>query len=235
MRIESGGLTWWIRGDFLNDSLLRVLADLSRLLIDPSARIKSGRSTTLARAGGAIIKRYNSRGWIGVLKNSLRPSRARRAFYRAMFLEKAGIATARPIAYASCRVLGLLRCSYLLMEEIAGAENLSTWRGGHRQAVERIAGLIGRLHEQGFSHRDLKGSNILFDPAGNPHLIDMEGLRCLKRLTFQRAALDLSRLSRAASQIPRITRADRLRFLKCYCRCRGFEDWREWLRKLGAR
>ncbi|MBI4583568.1 MAG: Hpt domain-containing protein [Planctomycetes bacterium] len=235
LRLERGGLTWWVRENFLKDSLLRVLADPLRYLNDSSERIKSGRSTTLARAGGVIIKRYNSRGWIRLLKNSLQASRARRAFYRGMLLEKAGIRTARPIGFASRRMLGLLRCSYLLMEEIAGAENLSTWKGGRRQAVERIACLIGRLHEHGFSHRDLKQTNILFDPAGNPHLIDMEGLRFRKRLTIPRAARDLSRLFRAASQIPQLTRADKLRFLKCYCRCRGLVNWRDWLGKLRNR
>src|SRR5207247_762532 len=99
-----------------------------------------------------------------------------------------------------------------------------------------VAEMLARLHQEGFTHRDLKEGNIVFDTEGRPHLIDLDGLRYVRETTHQQAIADVARLARGmASWQQRLTRCDRARFLAAYCRARGLSDWRWWWREIGQR
>jgi len=215
-----GGLRWQVRRPMLSAEGESVLGDPDGFLAAKAQLLKSGRSATIGRAHGLVLKRYNLRKWLNLLKDLFRPSKARRAYRRSYHLELAGIPTARPIATADRRVLGLLWKSYLLMEGIPGGRHLGQWQGDSRHGARVLAELIARLHNEGFSHRDLKETNLVFDAAGRVFLIDMEGLNHLGAVPLGRAALDLARLARAAAQLPRHSRAERFLFLRVYCRQR---------------
>jgi tRNA A-37 threonylcarbamoyl transferase component Bud32 len=107
------------------------------------------------------------------------------------------------------------------MEEIPGARHLGEWRGDPVTAALQVAGLIAMLHESGFTHRDLKANNLIFDETGKLHLIDLEGLEFVGTVTNDQAAADLARLARAASMLPDYSARLALRFLRRYCRARG--------------
>ena len=215
-----GGLRWHVRRPMRNAETERILVDPDGFLAARAQLLKSGRSATLGRAHGLVLKRYNLRKWFNLLKDLFRPSKARRAFHQSYHLELVGIPTARPIATADRRLLGLLLRSYLLMEEIPGARHLGQWQGDSRRGARLLAELLARLHNEGFSHRDLKETNLVFDAADRVFLIDMEGLNCLGTVPATRAALDLARLARAAAQLPRCSPAERFLFLRVYCRLR---------------
>jgi tRNA A-37 threonylcarbamoyl transferase component Bud32 len=108
-----------------------------------------------------------------------------------------------------------------LMEEIPGAVDLGHWQGAGRHAAQAVAVLVGKLHNEGFRHRDLKETNIVFDHAGRAFLLDLEGLDYLKAVSNRRAAADLARLARAAQGLPQFSSTDRRCFLRCYCKTRG--------------
>ena len=80
--------------------------------------------------------------------------------------------------------------------------------------------MIGRLHGEGFSHRDLKPTNILFDDQGLPHLIDLDGLHRMAAIPDSRAAADLERLNRGVAAWKQIGTGERMSFLHAYCRLR---------------
>ena len=163
-----------------------------------------------------------------------RLSRARRAFRLARHLELVQIKSPIALATADRRRFRLLRCSYLLMEEIPGATRLRAWKGDKREAIRRLAALMARLHEEGFAHRDLKESNFAFDAKGNPYLLDLDGLRYVQQLSDRRAAMNLARLVESIlaeavqGDTVQITRSDRVRFLQHYCQERKRTDWRWW-------
>jgi tRNA A-37 threonylcarbamoyl transferase component Bud32 len=185
---------------------------------------------------GVVLKRYNLRKWGNVLLDLFRGSRGRRCFYKAYHLERCGIPTARPIATADEQVFFLPRRSYFLMEEIKGAVPLRSWSGNKRQACKLLGELLGRMHREGFTHRDLKGGNILLDDQGQPHLIDLDGLRFVRRVSDSQAAADLARLARDVQGWPRqVSRSDRARFLTAYCQARKLPDWRWWWRAIAER
>lgn len=93
--------------------------------------------------------------------------------------------------------------------------------GDGRKTAHAVAELLGKLHNEGFMHRDLKETNIVFDGSGHVFLLDLEGLDYLGFTSNRRAAMDLERLSRAARNLRQVSRGDRLAFIRHYCKVRG--------------
>jgi len=216
-----GGLRWQVRLPFVNDAVRGILAAPDAFLASRAEILKPGRSATVGKADGLVLKRYNLRKLVNLLKDLCRPSKARRAYQKAYHLELAGVPTARPLATADRRVLGLLLRSYLLMEEIAGAQHLGQRRGDARHAARAAATLVAKLHNEGFQHRDLKETNLVFDANGRLFLIDLEGLEFVGKVSQERAARDLSRLARAAESLPQAGRGEWMVFVHAYCRARN--------------
>ena len=79
------------------------------------------------------------------------------------------------------------------MQRIAGAVELKDFKGDPAHAAQRVGALLGRMHHEGFSHRDLKTTNVMFDGSGRPHLIDLEGLNFCGDVLQGRAVADLEK------------------------------------------
>jgi tRNA A-37 threonylcarbamoyl transferase component Bud32 len=224
--VRRGGLKWQARSAFLTHAVDRVLADPDGFLRSQAEILKPGRTSTVGRADGLVLKRFNFRKLENLLKDLFRPSRARRAFRAAYHLELLGIPTARPIAAADRRICGILGCSYFLMEEVAGATDLGKLlRSGwvpEPDSVKQAALLIAKLHNEGFSHRDMKESNLVLGTEGKLSILDLDGLRFLGQITRMRALLDLDRLARGVDKYPSVTARHRRLFWRTYCRaCRA--------------
>ena len=129
--------------------------------------------------------------------------------------------SARAIATADRRVFGLLLRSYFLMEEIPDARHLGQWNGEPHAATRQLAEVLAKLHHEGFSHRDLKETNLVFDAAGKVHIIDLEGLEYLGTVPHARAAADLARFARGAEKMAAFTPSLRWLFLRRYAAARG--------------
>jgi len=220
-----GGLKWHARKRFLSEQVRTLLADPEQWL-RTRARLFKGfeRSSTVGAGDGVVLKRYNFKKPGNLLKDLFRPSRALQAYRKAHHLELMKIASPRPIAAAERRWGRILITSYLVTEEIPEARDLGAYLSSvsrpDRNVIRQIAQLIGRLHEEGFSHRDMKETNLLLDGNLKPFLIDLDGLKFLHRIPEARAAADLERLARAAAKYSCVTRLDRMQFLREYCRAR---------------
>jgi serine/threonine protein kinase len=92
--------------------------------------------------------------------------------------------------------------------------------------------MLRRMHDAGFSHRDLKAPNLLVAPSSGPGaapdapalgpvLVDLDGLRYGRRVPARRRARDLMRLSVSLDEWGVARRTDRLRFLRAYLGRRG--------------
>ena len=148
--------------------------------------LKKGRTATLVRAEinnrPLVIKRYNIKNISHALRRCLRPSRALHCWQHARALETAGIATAKPLACIEKRFLGLTSTAWLLMEYIEG-ETLADFFAHYTRndpvyicVAERVKTLLLNLSELGFSHGDLKATNIIIR-NGEPVLIDLDGMK----------------------------------------------------------
>jgi tRNA A-37 threonylcarbamoyl transferase component Bud32 len=218
-----GALRWQVRHPWLRPELESVLRAPDAFLAASARLLKSGRASTVGLGEGFVLKRYNLR-WNkpqNLFKDCFRSSKARRAFRKAYHLELVGVPTARPIATADLRRLGVLVRSYLLMEAIPGATDLGQWRGQPATALRAAAELIARLHDEGFAHRDLKETNLIFDRQGRLFLIDLEGLDFEGSVPLHRARSDLARFARAVASLPHLRDFYRAEFLEPYCRLRG--------------
>lgn len=240
-----GDLKWQVRVERLGEGLAWILEDPDGFLAHGARLLKDGRSSTVGCRDGLVLKRSNPRKRRNFMLDLFRDSRARRAFRLARHLELVQIASPRPVATADRRRFGFPWCSYLVMDEIPGATSLQAWGGNKRKAIRRVALMLARLHEEGFDHRDLKASNVVWDAQGQPCLLDLDGLRYVKRVPDRRAAGNLVRLAKAVLPVPhrggavagagQPTRTDCLRFLREYCRARGCANWRWWWREIARR
>lgn len=220
-RKQFGAWNWHVRTAAVTPDIEAILRDPDGFLHTTARAMKRGRSSSVGAAGGLVLKRYNFKKPLNLLKDLFRGSRARRGFRKAHHLELAGVATPRVLAAADHRVAGLPSRSYLLMEEIPGAQDAGQWTGQPHAAARALGELLARLHHEGFTHRDLKETNVLFDASGTPHLIDLDGLEFVSEVSATEAAANLQRLARGLAAAGKFTRSNILVFLLAYCRRRG--------------
>jgi tRNA A-37 threonylcarbamoyl transferase component Bud32 len=229
---QIGGLKWWVRKELFSEPVQRLLTNPDGALQTCQKLFKSGpnRTSTVGAFDGLVLKRFNVKKKSSLFKDVFRVSRARRAYQHAYHLELLGIPTPRPIAAAERRVLRVLVHSYFVMEEIPGAIDFGQYLERVTQAdrgiIQQVATLVARLHEDGFSHRDLKETNLALDRNNRAYVLDLDGLTYRKKISADRAAADLERIARAAAKYPSITHRERLAFLLTYCRTRGLTPQR---------
>jgi len=243
-RLGDGG-AWrgWAAADWA-DAVTALLAEGAPAPGRPAAILKpTGRTSEIWRlrmADGrpAVLKRDRRASHRGPGRGLIVPTRATAAFRKGHALLARGIATARPAAAADLWRRGAVADSLLVTEAVDG-EPLSDWlRCGPAPALRRrlardLAQMLRRMHDAGFSHRDLKAPNILVSPRGGPGLpagrqagvrpvlVDLDGLRQAIRVSAWRRARDLMRLSVSLDEWGVARRTDRLRFLRAYLGRRG--------------
>jgi hypothetical protein len=241
-----GGGAWrgWAAADWA-DALAALLARGATAPDGPGAALlkPAGRTSEIWRlrmpdGRPAVLKRDRRASHRGPGRGLIVPTRATAAFRKGHALLARGIATARPAAAADLWRRGAVADSLLVTEAVDG-EPLSDWlRRGPAPALRRrlardLAQMLRRMHDAGFSHRDLKAPNILVSPregpglpAGRqggmrPVLVDLDGLRQAIRVSAWRRARDLMRLSVSLDEWGVARRTDRLRFLRAYLGRRG--------------
>jgi len=223
----AGGLVWHARRPFLNESLCRIMEDPDGVFENGARLLKAGRTTTVGSRDGFVLKRFNLVKPANVVKDLFRGSRAKRTYRLAYQLELLGIRTPRPLAFAERKKAGFLLKSYGVCEEIRDSRTLAALLNVDRpidpRVVRNLAELIARLHEEGFSYRDPKGSNFLVGGEGEIFLLDLDGLRFGKRISETAAAANLARLARAVGRAPAVGPKERLAFLLQYYRTRGLK------------
>ena len=230
-RKRIGGLTWHVRQRSWNEQLESILKKPDEFLVTRARLLKDGTRSTVGCADGFVLKRFNFKKVSTVIFDLFRASRGKRGFRTARHLDLLKIPTSRPIAYADRRRFGFVVRSYFIMEEISGAKYL--WEKSGYSRVSDLAELIARIHDEGFSHRDLKETNIILGPSDVPYLIDLDALHYVRKIANRRAANELSRLAKGFARRVQISKRQRFQFLKCYCELRGIEDVRWWWTQIG--
>lgn len=171
----------------------------------------------------------------------LRRSRALRAWRLGHELLSRGVATARPLAAVVTRRWG--RDAYLVNEWIEGAASIYFFyhaldnadsrfrRVVLRNAARSLGTLLGRMHQCGFRHRDLKVGNVLMVLRGEAveaYLVDLDGVTAASRVSRHLRRRNLKRLAESVYGSRLGTTTDYVRFLKAYFRAAGEPagDWK---------
>jgi tRNA A-37 threonylcarbamoyl transferase component Bud32 len=221
-------------------------AEISRIAADPAEFLRQNMVRPVKVSHASLIveaelrtgtgpvrvayKQYRPRSWRKATVGLFRKSRAALAWRRAEALLQRGVATARPILV--CQPRGWRRAvSYLATEWIEAADNLHLygWRLANEperlrlreaaQCAESLGRLLGRMHRAGIAHRDLKAANLLVRGHGDDiesFLIDLDGLRLVRRLNRRQRAANLARLAASMEIHAWVSRTIRSRFLRAY-------------------
>jgi tRNA A-37 threonylcarbamoyl transferase component Bud32 len=199
-----------------------------------------------------VVKRYNRRPDLELVKSFLRPSRALRNWRMANALRLRGLPAVEVLAAFERRELGCVVESWLVMRKVEGAENLYDYAEREfaeptpaqcalrRRMTRELAKMISLLHERRFTQRDLKPANVLVrvEGEGEPRieftLIDFDGMKRRRRVTDARQARDLSRLAAQFVGSRAVRLVDRMRFLDEYFRRSGLprETRREFIARI---
>jgi tRNA A-37 threonylcarbamoyl transferase component Bud32 len=166
----------------------------------------------------------------------IRPSKARLEYQRAVALASRQVPTILPVALGE-RATGLRPAeSFLITQGLDDTEPFNAFlertlptlsparqaRVGQRLAVE-LGQLVARMHEGGIVHQDLHPANLLVrleaDDQPRLYVIDLHPLRLGRPLSWRASRKNLVLLNRWFSM--RVSRSDRLRFWRTYCRVRN--------------
>jgi tRNA A-37 threonylcarbamoyl transferase component Bud32 len=186
------------------------------------------------------------RRWLGRFRNSP----VRRCWETGHALLRRGIDTPRPILFVERPAEGSQK-NYILTEAVPETTGASEFFATHwptldarerRDWLERHSARFARqmrlMHDAGFDHRDLKFANLLVareltDPR--VWLLDLDGVRAWQcRLPDRRAAQNLTRIHLSAAVRSLFSRADGLRFLRCYLGERFAGEWKSWWRRIAG-
>lgn len=242
--------------------------DLERLIEDPERAIHESCDKPLVLGHGSSVfeawlpvgdkqvrvayKRYRIRKWWKIPFTPFRASRALATWKIGVALANRGIATARPIAVVHPPAFSYRRDSYVATQWIEDACDLHhyAWKlqtlgerertPRTRECIRKLAELLGRLHEWGFRHRDIKGCNVVARETADGidvSFVDVDGIRSPFWLLRGMREKNLARLSASFDAHPWITRADRVRFLKVYLRAihRDPAEWKAVFRSVAPR
>ena len=167
-------------------------------LMDTGQILKRGNTCYVSRfnliGSDIVVKRFNHKGFIHSLRNTIRRCRAKYCWIEANRLLVSGIATPAALGYFEKRRFGILWCSYYISQYIDGPSFYELLRDSNisrdlkAKAIGQAKWLLWQLKENMISHSDLKQSNILFDNNG-AKIIDLEaikahksGIACQRRL-----------------------------------------------------
>ena len=176
-------------------------------LMDKGEILKKGNTCYVSRFDynntDIVVKRYNYKGPINLIRRNFQTSRAKRNWLYANLLVSVKIGTPRPLCFIEKKKGHFIWQSYYICE-YTDAMNLYTFLAnpdltlsGREKMADRIVDLMAQLGKRGLSHGDMKRSNILISD-NKLILIDLDsmkihgnGLTCQMEL-----AKDIKRLAK---------------------------------------
>lgn len=194
---------------------------LDRFMLDPDAfctlhgwqHLKHDRTATIGLTSfdgsPVVVKRYNTRSPLHVIKRALRISRAEHCWRNAHRLAEIGVATAKPIAAIEERLGPVRRRAWYLAEHVDGIL-LSDWFANRDSIdeedvpiVDQIIQTFTAMRDASIAHGDTKATNWIVSNA-QVYLIDLDAMRRYRNSTLhqRRFARDIARFLRNFDQQP---------------------------------
>jgi tRNA A-37 threonylcarbamoyl transferase component Bud32 len=172
----------------IDPTLVAMLQTQPDELMEMGKRLKSGNTCTVQQVDWAgsniVVKRYNPKPLSYRVRHYFQMSRAMRSWSNGIVMNQLGIPTALPLVVLEERESGLLKRSYLIMEQFQGESlylylnKLDLRSEEFERVIVSLVQLFTRLKGLKAVHGDLKAKNILVN-ANQVCLIDTDGLRLL--------------------------------------------------------
>ncbi len=207
---------------YASDTLERVLRDPDATLTGTTP-IKHDGTTTVWEITidlhRCIIKRYNRKTPVHGIRRFFQRSRAQNCWLQSQALTSIGVAVAPPIAWVQKTTLGLKRGSWLISKRVDGDDCHKTIESHEEDSNLLLANIVNtlvKLWRAGYSHGDLKATNILI-ANGNPVLIDLDATQHHRSRFFTRRGItrDLRRFLRNWQDEPLIQQQAKTALAAC--------------------
>lgn len=207
-------------GDFVGDSNI-VIADGSRgsftkLVSSKFANVFKFDLLFQSKVYSLILKQYLARKWSDVFMIAIGHGRAKKAFKAGLMLQKNGFLTP-PIAAAGKKGLS---ADFIITAEIKNSvplyKVLESKEPRRRSVIEQFAQTVGRMHNCGIFHGDLRLGNVLMKSADDKfdfYFLDNERTKKFGKLPDRLRLKNLVQINMLRTGI---SRADRMRFFKEY-------------------
>lgn len=154
--------------------------------MDSGEILKNGKTCYVSRLSWngreIVIKRFNHKGFIHSLRQTVRRSRARRCWLHGHRLGMLNISTPKPLAYIEHRKGVLVWKSYLITEYVQGQKlyhflrDQSIPETQRSCVIQQMNHLLDELREGRLTHGDLKHTNIIVTKDG-PVLTDLDSMQ----------------------------------------------------------
>lgn len=174
--------------------------------MDNGEILKNGNTCYVSRIKSAnydlAVKRYNYKGFLHSIRNTLKISRARHCWQCGHLLGMLAIATPKPLCFF-IKYKGLfVRQSYIITQFTKGQKlneiltQKNTGKENPHQIKDRIIKAIEKMHKNKITHGDLKHSNILIN-SSQVIFTDLDGMKrhWFKALYVRRSRKDMACLT----------------------------------------
>lgn len=169
---DAGGLTATARKD-ADAELKAVLAD-PESAIAMGAPLKRGRTATVIRCGGLVVKRYNVKNRAHWWRLKIGASRARRAWQAGHGLRLLGVPTARPRALVErFDAVPGAASAYLVLDYVEGTSLADLTFGRTSNVLPAVRELFAGLRKARVAHGDMKATNLIL-ADGKVHVVDLD-------------------------------------------------------------
>ena len=227
-----------VLADMINEHALSLIKNADNVIKSAYktavTRIQASHETTHS----VCIKEYKYPAVVKKFLYSFFRSSARKAWYAAHGMLASNFLTPKPIALCEEKRFGILKKSFLIMEDISCClpcyryvvekfnycyDKVTTEK--KQKFISLLATSFQQLHDSGIYHADLKGSNILIRELPDTwdfFYIDLDRVRFNTTITRKEKINNLTQLN--ASLPNCVTYTDRLRFYRIYTGAKKLHD-----------
>lgn len=172
-----------------------------------------------------FFKQYLCRSFKDIIKNMVRPGRAKRSLWGSVLLEENGFGVPGVVAVGERKIGPILAGEFSLTTELEGTRDVTRFlKDDFHDApkkritfVRQLGETIGRMHSLGISHGDLRPGNVMARENEDGYeffFLDNERTRKFRKLPMKLRLKNLVQINMLHSDM--VSKTDRMRFFNSY-------------------
>jgi tRNA A-37 threonylcarbamoyl transferase component Bud32 len=187
-----GDLVRLLPPDFFEDPVAAVLRADGRVVKE--SKLRWAAIFRLSEGERVFVKRGRIKGWPEALKFFLLPSKGRKEFFIARWMQNRRLPAPKSFGWMEREHRGLVKESYYLSEAIgSGSSLIDILNSGREVSIGSLAREVKAFHDAGLLHKDLHAGNFLWD-GESFFLTDLHRAEIRRSLSLDQRLWSLSHL-----------------------------------------